>query len=183
MPGESSHERGRGFVNKVCLFFDRKYGFNIVENSYEGEDTASLEINNETLRFDIFMNQKRIRELGGVTREEYQIRFICECKSKRRSSGLRGDFRDFLNRALKAVSYLNTRYRGKFYFLFITNKFFTIKENELNNISYLNEFIIEDVETNNLQTLSSRIGVLALPEWFLDLSMEGRWNDRKNRNI
>jgi len=174
MPGESPQERGRDFVNKVCLFFDRKYGFNVVENSYEGEDTASLEINDETLRFDIFMNQKRIRELGGITREEYQIRFICECKSKRGSNGLRGDFKDFLNKAIRAVSYLDTRYRGNFYFLFISNKFFTIKENDVNNISYLTPFLNEEVETNILQTLSNRIGVLALPEWFLELVMEGR---------
>lgn len=173
MPGESSHEFGRAFVNNICLFFEGKHGFTVRENCYEGQGAASLNTNDGVIYYDILMHQTRQRLMAGNP-NYYRTSFFCECKWRRRSRGLLGDFKEFIvDKALESVSYVNQRYNGNFHFLFITNQYFKIKLYEVGNINYINTILLGEVDQTKLQLLMGKMSVLVLPDWLLSLCLEG----------
>ena len=175
MPAEVIQERGRIFLKNVCYFFDDKFGFNVIADAYEGEGTTSIFLNEEVeeIRFDFFMFQRRLRVLANGTADSYRVRFIGECKWRSRSGSLKREFREFLKRAIKVSELINRRHNGLYYFLFVTNRKFQIDLDKMNNVAYLRNYINEEVNEDHLRLLLGKIGILFLPDWFLETVKEG----------
>ena len=79
--------------------------------------------------------------------------------------------RDFVENCLKLLDYVTTRYgNGHFYFLFIANIPFNIWEEHLRDVEFLNGFLgDEEVETNDLVTLSRHLRVVIVPTWLINI--------------
>jgi len=173
MPGEHPGELGREFLNKVCFFLHGGFGFNVYQTSYEGEDAASVIAENEVVKFDIMMYQRRKRTLGNQRMEEYRVHFICECKWRSDPRDLKGKLREFLSKALKTVQSLQRRFSNNYYFMFICNKSFGVSQENLQDVGFIRKFLDEEIDSRNLQILSDKVGILILPDWFLDAAAMG----------
>jgi hypothetical protein len=165
MPGEFPAERGRDFVNRVGLFFDDNFGFSIYETAYEGEDAASVFVAGEKIRFDFLMYQKK---MGSTSTPK--IHFYCECKWRTNPRDLKTEFGDFLKKALKATPEIQRRHPDSFHFMFVCNKPFGIDPSNLQSVEYIQGLLDGDYSTDDLSHLSRRIGIVILPDWFLDIT-------------
>ena len=173
MPGEFPGELGRDFLHKVCFFLDGKFGFDVYRTCYEGKGSTTVVANNEVIRFDFLMYQLRKRTLGDQQTERYRVHFFCECKWRNDPRDLRGKLKEFLLNALKTTPVLQRQFSENFHFLFICNKPFGISQEDLRSIDFLKDFLDDNANLGSLQGLSNKVGILILPDWFLETTSLG----------
>jgi len=172
MPGEHVQEIGRTFVNKVYRFLEGKFGFKIRDLAYWAEEAATIKINGELVRFDIFMIQE-IKLEPGVD-DTAIINYICECKYRSDSATLQNEFKTFLKNVIKTYEDSQRKYAENFRYLFITNRAFGIWDEEFQSVEFLQNFLDdEEYSINVLSYISQKIGLLVLSEWFLDTTYRG----------
>ena len=173
MPGEFPAEVGRDFVNRMSLFFQDNFGFSVAHTTYEGRGGASVIVDGERVRFDLIMNQKRKRFLQNQE-TEYKIHFFCECKWRSNPRDLKTQLKDFLKKAIKVLPELHTQCSDNFRFVFVCNKHFGVDQSDLESIEYLNNFLNEGYNTDELSDLMRRVRILVLADWFLGTTSKGR---------
>lgn len=165
LSGEFGGEQHRRLVFAVRSLFESGLQFRVYETSYDGPQTAMVSHGSDKVRFDLLMKQEA--EGGGV-------HYFCECKFRGAASSgseLKLKLKDFVESCLKLLDYVRTRYgNGHFCFLFIANIPFIIWEEHLRDVEFLKGFLDdEEVETNDLVTLSRHLRVVIVPTWLIDI--------------
>jgi hypothetical protein len=168
---EYSSEVGRNFVEKVCSLLDGKYGFHVFQTSYQAADAVSVPVGEEIIRFDILLYQKRIESTQNP--REKKVYFYCECKWRANPNDLKGELKDFLIKALKASPALQRTYADNFAFMFVCNKPFDVDQGNLQDVTYLTQFLGDEFQISDLTYLSSKVGILFLTDWFLETTAQG----------
>lgn len=169
--GEYPGEVGRRYVLRVCNFLHQNYGFNVWTNSYDAPNSVSVLVGDEHVRFDIIMNQTLIENLQ--TRETKKKFFFCECKWRTEEVNMKGDLQDFLRKALKTMPRLEKDYAENFGYIFFCNRIFGIDQQDLARIGSLKELLNNEVQINDLASLSTKISLIILSDWLLDTTSKG----------
>ncbi len=163
--GEYSVEIGRKFLNRVCTFFDGKFGFKVVEHCYQGRNTAAVRVKgNRFERFDILMDQSF---------KDVTIRYFCECKS-RGSSGaessrnLKAEFVSFLKKANNTTAYVRDTWGDNHMFMFISNVPFGIWNDHLEQSALVAEFAKKlGNKVDATLRLLQKVRIFVIPEWLV----------------
>ena len=172
LPGEHSGEVAREYVNKVCSLLEGNFGFHVYQTCYEAPDAASVVVGGERIRFDIIVDQARMNSSGDT--ETSKLHFLCECKWRTNTDDLKTQLKDFMKKALKTTPELQRQFSDRFGFLFFCNKPFGIDQSNLQDVSYIKEFLNKDSDSNDLVQLSRRIAIVFLSDWFLETTSRGR---------
>lgn len=170
---ERNQEIGREFVKKTVEFIDKSFGFNVFMDSYT--DCGGLTFyttNNKPVYFDIILNQE-IHDNSTNPPSSKKKFFICECKKRNKAGQLKKELKDFLIKILSVDLNLNQKF-ANYNFIFFHNKPFSITQEKLRNVEFLEIFLDKKYSTNQIVKLHDRLYMINLDDWFLDLTACGR---------
>ena len=86
---------------------------------------------------------------------------------------MKGDLQDFLKKALKTMPRLEKDYAENFGYIFFCKRIFGIDQQDLTRIESLKELLNDDVQIDDLTSLSRKISLVILSDWLLDTASKG----------
>lgn len=173
MSPESLTETHNRYVEKVCGIFlgisSPKHRFAVDETCLTSPTTATIPHETGLVRFDIFL----IHETGGRT-----IHYCIECKTRSEcspstSSNLKGHLKIFLEKAYKTVDWLDSRYRGDYGYMFISDVPFGVWDSHI-TFDYIKEALDNSPspDSNRITKLTSKVKIMVFSDWFAGLFKE-----------
>jgi hypothetical protein len=175
---EAATERHNKFVTAVCSIFKStnsgKHTFEVAETCLDNDKGAILPLKRRKVYFDIFLRHT-IKESSSSKVN----RIIIECKTRENCnsasiSSLKNDFKIFILKCYESMDYLKSTYRENYIFLFITNIFFGINNDDL-TFEFLKEQLDEISKKDNdkISLLTQKLKIIVFIDWFTGIVLEG----------